>query len=663
MKKFLIVLFVIALLPLSAQTPQDKLSNRLKVKINLDSQNKEHLVWIYFTDKGNDQELFFSNPELVVSSKSLERRTKISNGTSLIDFTDLPLNESYLSHLTNSGFKIKNKSRWFNAVSGYISGERINQISVLPFVKKIDLVGTYSKRENDVEFADENIEFQKYSSQPDNVFNLNYGSSFTQVNLINIPPIHNLGYTGAGVTICVMDAGFGNLSHEVFQSMNIIAMYDFVNGSPIMGSHSHGTAVLSIMGGFKEGELIGPAYGADFILARTEDVSSETPLEEDNWIAALEWADSIGVDITSTSLGYLDFDFPYTSYTWEDMDGNTAIITIGADLAVSKGIFVVNSAGNEGFHATRNTLTAPADGDSVFSIGSVNSSGLRSSFSSVGPTVDGRIKPDVMAMGSSVYHATLTGNNYSIGSGTSYSCPLVSGVAALILSSNPNLTPMELRNIFWNTSSKSLNPDREYGWGIVDALEALNNSLVPVELTAFYGNYESGIVVLEWITSTESNNFGFEIQRKSDNTMFEKIGFVDGKGTSTNRVSYNFYDQNLDSRRYYYRLKQVDYDGTFKYSDEIMIDIPELADFILFQNYPNPFNPVTKLKFVLPFRTEVKITLNDILGREISTLIDEEVESGTHEILIDGSNLSSGNYFVRMNAGTVQKIQKITLLK
>ena len=161
-------------------------------------------------------------------------------------------------------------------------------------------------------------------------------------------------------------------------------------------------ATLSLIGGFYEGQLIGPAFGADFILTRTENTDSETPIEEDNWIAAMEWADSIGVDVTSTSLGYIGFDPPYTSYTWQDMDGNTCRITNGADYAVSLGIFVVNSAGNEGYDV-HNTLGAPADGDSVIAIGSVNSSGSRSNFSSVGPTVDGRIKPDLMTMGSNDY--------------------------------------------------------------------------------------------------------------------------------------------------------------------------------------------------------------------------------------------------------------------
>ena len=401
----------------------------------------------------------------------------------------------------------------------------------MQFVNKIDIVGTFAKRNDDVEFNQpQSIGDNPF--QPEGTNSLNYGGSFTQLNQINVPAVHDSGYNGAGVTICVLDAGFDNLPHEAFSSMNIIAAYDFVNHDPNvgnegdMGEGSHGTATLSIIGGFKQGELIGPAYGADFILAKTENTDSETPVEEDNWVAALEWADSIGVDVTSTSLSYLDYDSPYTSYTWQDMDGNTAVITIAADLAVGKGIVVVNAASNNGLNTSHNTLGAPADGDSVFTIGAVTSSGTRSSFSSVGPTFDGRIKPDLMAMGSNVYHASSFGNSYSSGGGTSYSCPLAAGVCALILQKNPSLTPMEVLQLLRSTASRSTNPDNLYGWGIINALTAINSVIVPVELTLFSGVFEDGIVKLKWITATELNNFGFEIERRDDFSSYKKIGFV-----------------------------------------------------------------------------------------------------------------------------------------
>ena len=245
--------------------------------------------------------------------------------------------------------------------------------------------------------------------------------------------------------------------------------------NPSGGFGAHGILTLSQIAGYKPGQLIGPAFEATYILARTENDSSETPIEEDNWVAAIEWAESLGVDVTSTSLGYLNYEPPHSSWSWEDMDGNTTVITRAADLAVSKGVIVVNSAGNNGFNATRNTLNAPADGDSVIAVGAVNSDGSRSDFSSVGPTVDGRLKPDVMAQGRSVRAASPSDTTaYGFTQGTSHSCPLVAGVVALILHANPDAMPMQVVNALRMTATQAHSPDNLNGWGIVDALASIN---------------------------------------------------------------------------------------------------------------------------------------------------------------------------------------------
>jgi len=485
MKRISLIIYIISFISVFAQSPVDKISTELKSRVESGTKSYKILVWIYFSYNGNDIQKYFSNPRLLVSEKLLNRRSKNRN-TSAIDFSDIPVNPNYINILVQNGFEAKQKSKWFNAVSGYANQNKIDLIASNPFVKKIDVVGTFARRKDDVEFSSTETSVNKIL-QPEGIHSLNYGNSFTQLNQIKVPQVHDLGYNGAGISICLMDAGFDNLPHEVFQTMNIVSTWDFVNGDSIvanqadMGEGSHGTATLSIIGGFKDGQLIGPAYNANYLLAKTENTDSETPVEEDNWIAALEWADSIGVDVTSTSLGYLGFDPPFTGYTWQNMDGNTALITIAADLAVKKGIVVVNSAGNEGFNSTHNTLGAPADGDSVISVGAVTSSGIRTSFSSVGPTFDGRIKPDVMAMGSGVWHAGSNSNSYFTGGGTSFSCPLVAGVCALILQKNPNLTPMEVLGLLRSTASNSQNPDNLIGWGIINALAAVNALTTNVE--------------------------------------------------------------------------------------------------------------------------------------------------------------------------------------
>jgi len=668
MKKLILGFLCLGMVNLFAQNPLQKISPKLQLKLQADGSNQNQLVWIYFTDKGNDIDSYLSNPTSVVSQKSLDRRSKVLDQSKLISQMDIPVNQVYVNQLVQNGFILKQKSKWFNAVSGYANETMINQIAQNNFVRMIDVVGTFAKSSNNLEFEQSEI-INDNPLQPEGTHTLNYGTSFTQVNQINVPAVHDSGFSGAGITICVLDAGFDNLPHQTFNNMNIIAAWDFVNGDPNvgnqgdMGEGSHGTATLSIIGGFTPGELIGPAYGANFILAKTENTDSETPVEEDNWVAGLEWADSIGVDVTSTSLGYIGYDPPYIGYTWQDMDGNTATITKAADLAAGLGIVVVNSAGNEGYSSIHNTLGAPADGDSVFSIGAVNSSGTRSSFSSVGPTVDGRTKPDLMAMGSNVYHAGSTGNIYYGGSGTSFSCPLVAGVCALLLEANPNLTPMQVLENLRSTATLSTNPNNEYGWGIIDALDALYLGIVPVELTTFSAKFVNQQVQLTWVTATETNNYGFEIERRDDSSGYETLAFVSGNGTSANSVTYNFVDKNLFAGRYYYRLKQLDYDGSFKYSEEVLVDIPILSDFKLFQNYPNPFNPSTKIKFYTPTQDRIKIGLYDLLGNEIKILFNDQVNSGSYQVDIDGSNLASGTYFVKMIGKQNQQTIKISLIK
>ncbi|MCU0413838.1 MAG: S8 family peptidase [Ignavibacteriaceae bacterium] len=566
-----------------AQSSVEKFTPQLNAVIDNSNPSEELMVWVFFIDKGNEIQNYFQKPSTVVSEKSLKRRAKVLSEDKLISTADLPVYQNYIDQIQSLGFQTKQKTKWFNGVSGWATKSELAQFASLPFVKQLDIVYRFKKDNFDEESQNDIPEEPNQNlSKPEGTNSLNYGQSFTQLNQITVPQVHDLGYTGTGVTICMMDAGFDRwTTHQVFNTMNVIATWDFVNGDPDvedgadMGEGSHGCATLSLIGGFFEGQLIGPAFGADFILAKTENTDSETPVEEDNWLAAMEWADSIGVDVTSTSLGYIDFDPPYQSYTWMDMDGNTCRITNSADYAVSLGIFVVNSAGNEGYNASHNTLGAPADGDSVIAAGAVTSSGNRSSFSSVGPTVDGRIKPDLMAMGSNNYHACNWNNTcYGNGGGTSYSCPLIAGAAALLLQADPNLTPMQLAAIMKNTASLSTNPNNLMGWGIINTYAALQQ-----------------------IITTEG--------------------------------------ETVHSPQEYYLL----------------------------QNYPNPFNPSTKIRFAVPEKSDVKIYLHDILGSEIAVILDEEVSPGVKEVELNGNNLASGVYLVRMVANNYQQTIKISLLK
>jgi len=276
--KYIFVLFI-GLLTICgfAQSSLTKTTPFLKDFMYSSTDSEELLVWVFFTDKGEDISYYLANPQTVVSEKSLKRRSKVLTEDKLISEMDIPVREEYVEEIVNRGFRVKQKSKWFNGVSGYTTKLEIGLISQYPFVKKLDVVRKFKKdysveEENSDHFSKKSI-YKQYG-----VNSLDYGQSFTQVNQINVPAVHDIGYTGQGVLICSMDAGFDNLVHEVFSSMNIIAMWDFVDNDPDVSGHSHGTATLSVIGGFKAGQLIGTAYGSDYLLARTEDSGSETPI-------------------------------------------------------------------------------------------------------------------------------------------------------------------------------------------------------------------------------------------------------------------------------------------------------------------------------------------------------------------------------------------------
>jgi serine protease AprX len=458
------------------------------------SADEKLTVWVYFPERPAmlspaDREAALRT----LSPRAIVRRAKmVKAGTlpDLVESADVPLNAAYLQTLRDVGFEVRNEVKWFNAVSGYATKAVLQKLETLPCVAKLDAVKGYQKQtdEKNIERSDAKpLRLQQQSVKPSGINgtqSLDYGQSLTQVAQINVPAVHNLGNYGQGVLIASFDAGFSNLAHQSLTPLagRIVTTYDFVNhrtyvgnGQGGIGDGSHGTETLSTIGGFKSGQLIGPAFGASYCLFKTENTTSETPIEEDNWAAAALESDSLGVDVITSSLGYTTFDAPYTSYTWQDMNGHTAISTLAAARAARVGIVVCNSAGNDGNNSTPNTLIAPADADTILTAGAVNNSGVRPSFSSFGPTSDGRIKPDVMAMGVSVRVASpLDTTVYTSSSGTSFSCPLTAGVAALVLSAHPNLTPMQVRQAMRATASQANSPDNFYGWGILNALAAVN---------------------------------------------------------------------------------------------------------------------------------------------------------------------------------------------
>ena len=421
-------------------------------------RGKEYRVWVYF-DKKDKSKVTELDPA------AIKRRLKHNIFTATK--YDYNIQEEYIRKLVEVGAEIKNQSRWLNAVSLIVDSNELELIQKLSFVKKIEPVRQHKKKK-----AIQTVENQILVNR-----DIDYGSSFNQIEQINCRIPHIAGYYGQGVRVLYIDTGF-ELNHEAYDSLNLIGQYDFINNDQnaanetdqeiLENQDDHGTLCLSVMAGYSPGSLIGPAFKSEYLLAKTEIMAEEIQQEEDNYIAALEWGESLGADIACASLGYLDW------YSYEDLDGNTAATTKAIDIASGLGVLCVNSAGNEGNDPWYHIIT-PADADSVLSVGAVDANDIIANFSSRGPTFDGRIKPEVCAMGVSTYCVrSNTENIYRNASGTSFSAPLAAGAAAVVMSANPEWTNMQVREALMMTASQFNSPDNEYGYGILNAWAAIN---------------------------------------------------------------------------------------------------------------------------------------------------------------------------------------------
>lgn len=435
------------------------------------------LVWISFTDKGlQDADGVRDAVEIIESTLDNHTKIRMQKHGRVLDFTDIPVYPPYLDALEAMGAILRSTSRWFNAASVSADAETITQIAQLPFVAGIESVKVHKSV---YPFPTET-----YISPSDRRFKQHdlYGLARTQLDIVNATPLIERGLTGAGVRIGFLDGGFAFQTHRAFSQLRVIAEHDFVFNDDSTGYQDnqdgtegvdHGTGVLSIAAGYDPGTYIGPAYNSEVLLAKTEWDTVEVRQEEDFFVAGIEWAEQLGADIISTSLGYFDFDNGFT-YSYSQLDGKTAVTTIAAQEAFERGVVFINSVGNYGMGSTgQGTLSTPSDAAGVIAVGSVTSSGNRAGYSSVGPSADGRIKPDVMAMGSNVYYAQGdTVQDYRVGGGTSFAAPMVAAVAALLLEAHPQWTASQIREALLQTASRVAQPDNFMGYGIINAVAA-----------------------------------------------------------------------------------------------------------------------------------------------------------------------------------------------
>ncbi|BAO74449.1 subtilisin-like serine proteases [Winogradskyella sp. PG-2] len=518
----------------------------LLLLISINSYAQED-AWIYLTDKPNVSAAL-TNPISILTQKAIDRK---QNHNIVIDARDVPVNETYITDLkTQTGITVLAKSKWFNAV--YVRGLEtdINALSALGYVATID----FANNSLDVAGRSEVIQ-DKTEVEDDNVV-FTYGDTQNQVEMINVDNLHVADFTGEGITIAVMDSGFPNVNTMgAFQRLrdngDLLDGYDFVNRDADVyasAASSHGTRVLSDMAGFVQDEFVGTAPDASYYLFLTEDAGSETPAEESYWVEAAERADSLGVDMINTSLGYRVFDNASHNYTPADMDGQTAFITKGASIAVEKGILVVVSAGNSGA-TTWQTVGAPADSPDVLSVGAVDANGNYVAFSSQGGTAQvGYQKPDVVARGGSAYvidqNNSITQNN-----GTSFSGPILCGGIASLWQAIPNASPTEVMDYVRQSASQFNNPDDLLGYGIPDLDLArsialsLDESLI--EDFSFYPNPVQN--ELSFRIPSFTSEVELSIYNQLGKEVLKQILFENSKPIQVSRFSTGIYIMKLST--------------------------------------------------------------------------------------------------------------------
>ena len=413
--------------------------------------------YVVFFDHKDNTPYSVDAPEAFLGQKSIQRR---QDQAIAITAQDLPVDPAYVENVNMVGVDVLHTSRWFNASIIAAEPSLIPDIEALPFVTQVQRIA-----------AGDKPVLNSRKAKIRNSRRMQEAVNRTQLIQTGLNNLHDAGYTGTGMTVAFFDSGYEGVNtteafRDIIDNNRLIYTYNLPeDNTNVFVGDDHGTETFSIVGGFLENEFTGTAYNADFALFITEDISSEYPIEEYNWLIAAEKADSLGVDIINSSLGYNTFDAPFDSYVYADMDGNTTVVSRAADLAAAKGMLVVTSAGNEGNNSW-GFILAPADADSVISVGSVGFGGQISAFSSFGPSSDGRTKPEVVALGQGTFRINRNGTITQSPSGTSVSSPIIAGFATCLWQAHRAFTNMQLRDTILSIGDRAASPDNRFGYGI-----------------------------------------------------------------------------------------------------------------------------------------------------------------------------------------------------
>ncbi len=669
--------------------------------VQLQAQSQEQKkYWVYFTDKGttvpaggvlSKHSDAYSQALALISPKALQRRAKVLPIESVISMSDVPVYEPYVHQVELTGGIIKQRSKWFNAASVVLNQAQVTVVSSFPFVKSVAPVVILHGKDLPQDQNTTTSSFAKSTS-------IDYGLSYTQMNLVDAIKLHQVGISGKNVRVGILDSGFRWRVHESLMGRNVLGEYDFIYHDSVTSNETgdawnqdaHGTYTMSVLGGYKEGEIIGPAYNAEFLLAKTEYIPSETQVEEDYWTAGIEWLEANGADVVSSSVGYDIFESD-TGYTWEhgDFDGRTSITARAAIQAARLGVLVCNSMGNEGVgDGIEGTMLTPADADSILSVGAVKNNRQLPTFTSTGPTNDGRIKPDVVAPGVSVYCATPGTDTYSFLQGTSLATPLVAGCASLVFSARPELTAMEVRDAIRNSADTANNtpyhefPNNFIGWGLVDGFRAAlsfgpifsneptviasgTNIIITTNVISKFGIKQDSVILYYREANTVS--YTHEVMQLDSSMFFPTSGRYTGIVPMVpNGATIQFYIEAKDNGGHSYQSPAPILNKQWEYCCGTWTGIPE--ETTLLQNYPNPFNPATTITFEIKTGTQAEAVVFSLRGEKVKTLYNAFTEPQVVQLRWDGTNesgtpVATGVYFVRLTTPSYSSTKTMLLLR
>jgi serine protease AprX len=649
-------------------------------------------VWAFFADKGyaGPAELEAALDAFVagMGPEQYARRALNRPPGSLADERDLPVYQPYDEAVTALVTRRIGASPIANAVCFDATAAQVRAVALLPFVVRLQPTAT-------------SVPTDSPAVSPEHgPADLDYGPSETQITQIQVDLLHDEGYSGAGVTVLMLDTGF-RTDHEAFAELDLKDEWDFVNDDDDVDNEAgddpdawyHGTYTWSALGGYFPLELIGPAYGATFLLAKTEDITQEVHDEEYWFQSGLQWGEALGADVSSSSLGYRYFDDGEGDYSYEDLDGETTVVALAVNWARDNGMLHANSMGNDGRDG-EGTLISPADCDGILAVGAVKADGELAEFSSQGPTSDGRTKPEVCAMGYYTYAADADSTDtYDYASGTSLSCPLVGGVLALMREVNPYATAAEIRQALLDTATQADDPDNMYGWGIVQAYDAALALHMDVFAWDSLGaeRSEDG-ALLNWRITTDGDLAAVNVYRlvepspatahASTHLMRSETAFAGGAlgpgyspDTGWTRLNESplpgsetgcYLDTTVPGAACYYRFEAYDAAGRRHLSPQVRLpsadETPVGRETRLSACYPNPARGSVNFSFELETAGHVELAVYDLSGRRVATVVDAELPAGRHGCVWE-ADAPSGVYLYRLTSDGFSQTHRLVLAR